>query len=441
MSDAGLDGAANEGEETAERPDIPSEQPVKRAVVLGSILVDALGSGLWMPFSLLFFTSGQGLPIASAGAALTVGALIGLLAGQLSGGFVDRRGPGPAMLLSNGGRAVSFALYPFAHSLWQVLLLVGITSAADRVFWTANAPLVETVVRGREADKFLGRAGVVRLIGLGLGAAVAGLFAGSTQGLHVVAYINATTFALAAVLLAVALGPLLLAVPGGAKPAPQADQTAEPTAPRSVWHDRAYLALCLVQVVFVLAASAFVVIIPVVISDELNGPKWLAGVSIVLGNIVMAVLQTPVLNWAEKRSRGRMLMLSVAFYLPALLILAPGRHLGTSLVVPVVLLAAALAAVGEVISAPLMIAAANESAPQGYKGRYSAVFQTGWGLANVLAPLVYTLLLSGGNALLWVILGALTLLVLPALARLRHLLPVGVLTSAGDTRQAAEQNT
>ncbi len=397
------------------------------------MFVDALGSGLWMPFSLIFFVHAQRQSLGATGVALTAGALLGLVAGPLSGGFVDRRGPGLVMLISNAGRAVSFGLYPFAHAPWQVLALVAVTSSADRAFWTANAPLLQTVVRGREVDKFLGTTGMIRVIGLGVGAALSGVFAGTTSGLHVVAYANAATFALSAVILGAALGRLAFAPPAGPKDAADAEEAnadRDSPAPVPVWRNRAYLQLCLLQVAFVLTAAAFVVVLPLVVIDVMKGPRWLPGTSIVLGNVVLAALQAPVLAWAARRPRALMLVVSVAFYLPALLLLAPGHRIAPMLVVPVVLLAAALAGVGEVISTPLMISAANESAPEGHKGRYSAVFQTAWGLANALGPLLYTLLLSAGNAVLWLLLGAMTLAVVPAVVRLRDRLPPGVLSAA-----------
>jgi MFS family permease len=418
------------------------KQPARRGLILGAMLVDSLGSGLWMPFSLLFFVRAQGQSLGTIGLALTVGSLLGLCVGQLSGGFVDRYGPGPAAVVSNVGRAASFALYPFAHSAWQVMVLVGITSAADRVFWTANAPLIGSVVEERELDRFLGTTGMARVIGLGVGSAAAGVFGGSVTGLHLVAYINAATFAAAGAILFLALGPAAALPRRAGRTDPAADpasdsdpsaeaagKAAEPAAAISVWRDVPYLQLCLLQVVFVLAASAFVIILPLVISDELDGPTWLAGISIVVGNVVLAALQHPVLAWTAKRPRSRMLLVGVVFYVPALLLLAPGRAIGAELVVPVVLVAAALAALGEVISTPLMISAANASAPEGHKGRYSAVFQTGWGLANVLGPLLYTALLGVNNAVLWLTLAALTLATVPLLIRLRDRLPAGVLTA------------
>ncbi|MGW2848852.1 hypothetical protein ACWC5G_29175, partial [Streptomyces sp. NPDC001274] len=44
-------------------------------------LIDNVGTGLWAPLSLIFFTRAQHLPIDDVGAALSAGGLLGLLAG------------------------------------------------------------------------------------------------------------------------------------------------------------------------------------------------------------------------------------------------------------------------------------------------------------------------------------------------------------------------
>ncbi len=59
-----------------------------------------------------------------------------------------------------------------------------------------------------------------------------------------------------------------------------------------------------------------------------------------------------------------------------------------------VLGAGIIAVVGEALSVPLMMAAANEAAPEQLRGRYSALFQTAWGLATVASPAVFTGLLA-----------------------------------------------
>lgn len=58
-----------------------------------ALFIDAVGSGLWLRFNLVFFTQTQRVALGPAGVALTAGTLVGLVMGQLSGPVLDRIGP------------------------------------------------------------------------------------------------------------------------------------------------------------------------------------------------------------------------------------------------------------------------------------------------------------------------------------------------------------
>jgi hypothetical protein len=271
----------------------------------------------------------------------------------------------------------------------------------------ANVPFIATLVR-RQVDRFLGTSGTLQMIGLGVGAAVAGLFANSTGGLHLLAWINAGSFAVAGLIV---LTVVLRATTAASAPP---DGAEDPPARGSVWRDTAYLQLCTTQVVFVLASSSFVIILPLVALDVFRGPAWLPGVSIVAGNVVLAALQKPILSLASRRSRGVMLIAAVPFYAVAFLMLAGGRTTWGTAVIGIVLAAAVLGAVGEVVANALMLGAANDAAPAHLKGRYSALFQSSWGLAEVIAPTVFAVLLAQGNPVLWLSLTGVSLVLIPA---------------------------
>lgn len=402
--------------------------PGRHRLVLAAIFVDAVGSGIWLPFDLIFFTQGRGQSMQIVGLAITLGALLGLLVGQLSGALIDRYGPGGALVISNVTRAVSFALYPLVSTPWQVVAVVFLTAASDRVFWTANTPFMGTLVRGRELDKLLGTCSILRVVGLGIGSAAAGLFASSSTGLNVIALINATSFAIAAVFLA-----SVVRGRAGARPPTAAAARPDDAAPSSPIRDTAYLQLCLTQGVFVLLNASFVVVLPLVIVKVMHGPAWLPGTALVVGNVVLATLQRPVLAFATRRPRSSMLLGALPFYVAALLLLALGGELMGLALILVVLLASILSAVGEVISGPLMAAAAYDASPANAKGRYSATFQTTWGLAEAVAPATFTMLVGWGNATLWLTLTALALALVPLIRTVRTRLPPRVLMLAGES--------
>ncbi|WP_410575589.1 MFS transporter [Amycolatopsis sp. cmx-4-61] len=385
----------------------------KRRLLLTGSAIDSLGSGFWMPFGLIFFTTAQGLPVAQVGVALTIGGLGGLVFGPVAGNLVDNRGAAPVLLASNVLRAVTFSLYPLTGHAWQVAALAVVTSASDRMFWTSNAPLLGCLAQGRELDRLLGTQSVIRIIGLGAGAAVATPFIGDAGGLHLVSYLNAATFAVtASIVYPVARS---LAVPAQARK--------RTGSWRRVLGDRPYLLVCLGQALFSLCASSLVVILPLVSVESLGGPPWLPGGSIVAGNVVLAVIQKPVLRLAERTSRGGVISVAGLVFAGAFLVMLGGPPLGPGYAAAIVLATSMIGVVGETLSVPLMTAAANQSAPEDAKGRYSALFQTCWGAAGASSPALCSGLLTLGYQVLWVGLAVIALATVPVVALASRSMP------------------
>lgn len=262
--------------------------PSTKNLFLASVAIDSVGGGMWMPFSIIFFTEASGQNLAATGQAMTTGALVGLVAGFSSGHVVDRSGTGVVAVGSHAIRTLSFALYPFVHAPWQIAVLIAVTACGDRAIWTARMPMIASVFHGREVDQILGLSGVLGIIGLGVGAGLAGALAGSVQGLHLIAWLNAASFTIAGTLLVVAFGKRLFDRP--VTSAGNGDDG------RAMWRDRPYLLLCLIQMLLVLAASSYVLILPLAIVDIFAGPSWLPAASIVIGNVAIAMTQGPVLR-------------------------------------------------------------------------------------------------------------------------------------------------
>lgn len=178
---------------------------------------------------------------------------------------------------------------------------------------------------------------------------------------------------------------------------------------------------------FALSALSLVVILPLAALDPLGGPPWLPGASIVVGNVMLAAAQKPVIRLTEKTTRLRGLLWASGSFAVTFLLLAPADRLDPDLVVPVVLVASMLGVIGEALFGPLMTAAANQAAPEALRGRYSALFQTSWGLATVAAPASLTALLAVGNDVLWLTACGIALLTIPGLLLLAARLPAACL--------------
>lgn len=390
--------------------------------LFAAVSIDALGGGLWLPFALIFFTRGRGVGIGAAGVALTVGSLVGLAVGQFSGRVLDseRFGPHRALVTSSLVRAATFSVYPLVSGAVQVAVVVAVTSAADRVFWTANYPYLSSFVQGREVDRLFGTITVVQVAGFGVGAAAAGLFADNPAALNGLAWLNAGSFAVSGVLLwRQPSRPRARSAQAGDAP----DRHPVPRA-RAVWRDRPYLLLCGVQILLVLMVSSFVVVLPLVIVDTLAGPTWLVGAGVVVASTVLAVAQKPVLRGVRTRPRRQAVLTALPLYGVAFLVLASvTRGTGTAALVTAVLIAAILEGLAESLSIAIMLSAASDAAPAGAEGRYSAAFQTSWGLAEVIAPLLFTRLLLVGTGTLWLTLAGVAVVTAPVVLRATRQLP------------------
>lgn len=403
----------------AETPPRPTSAGDRRQFVAATF-VDAVGSGLWLPMALLFLVHGQGLRLVDAGAALSAGALVGLLSGPVAGNVVDRIGPPAALLTSNSLGLAAFCCYPLVHTGWQVTLVAAANGIADRLFWTGNAPFVSLLTTGRDTDRVLGSQTIGRFLGAGLGAGVSALLPAATPPgtYHVLAFANAASYGLSLVLIA-RLVPRLRGQAGAAARVPGRWS--------AVLRDRPYVGLCLTNGLFALASCCKSAILPILVRDVLHGPGWVPGVAIASGAVVVVVGQHPVTALMRRWSRATGLLLAAAVYGAGFLALALVAAVPVSAAVVVILVASPVLALGDAIFGPAMISAAAQAAPPSARGRASAVYQMSWGAANTLAPLLLTSLLGVGNAVLWLTVTGVCALAVPAVLRLKATLPAGVL--------------
>ena len=69
-----------------------------------AIAIDAVGSGVFMPISMLYFLVATDLTLVQVGAAISLASLIALPTGPLIGSVVDRIGAKQVLLAGNASR-------------------------------------------------------------------------------------------------------------------------------------------------------------------------------------------------------------------------------------------------------------------------------------------------------------------------------------------------
>ncbi len=394
----------------------------QRRIFLVATLIDALGSGLWVPFALLFLVHGQGMGLLDAGTSLSTGALLALVTGPATGAAMDRFGPRALLVAGNLVRLVAFCAYPLVHTSWQVIVVSVVAGFGDRLFWTCNAPMVARLTSGAETDRMLATQTVGRFAGAGIGAAAMAVLPTITSpwAFHLLAYVNAASFALAAALIR------LLPELSRESSDLGAELSRESSASgswRAVLTDRPFTGFCVTHTAFTLASASKFAVLPIVVRDLLHGPQWIAGTAITLGTVVVVTAQRPIVGLLARRSRTVGLIGAATLFAVSFALLIPLEMVPLHVAAGLILVTSLGFSVAEAMFGPTGTATAAAAAPPGAEGRASSIFQLSWGLPVALAPGLLAVLLSVSNALTWSVLALTCTAAIPALLVLRKKLP------------------
>jgi MFS family permease len=382
-----------EDDEVLQRLGFPDVGPHRRFV--SALAIDALGSGVWMPLSMLYFLHQTSLSLVELGLAMTIANTVVIPVVPVIGSMVDRFGPRVVMQIGNAGAAAAFLLYPFAHSLLAVTVLVFFATATRQAFWGALGPMVTQITRPGERELWFGFLQAMRNAGYGVGgvfAAVA-LTIGSGAAYQSVVLANAASYVLAFV--------LMLGVAGGGRPV-AGDGTADRA--QGWWvafADRGYRTLIAVIFCYAMTTMTLNVSMPVYFVDSLGLPGWIPGTVFVINTVMIGVGQGLVVRRMTGATRRRVLHAAIAFTVVSFAMFYAADALTVATGVVLVLLAAFVYTLGEMTAGPIVSALAAETPPPEQRGRYMAASQLAWSTSAAIAPLLYSALLDRGSLAAW----------------------------------------
>lgn len=414
----------------------------ERSLLVG-VGVSAVGIGMYIPFSLVFFHHVTGLSFALVGVVMTATGLAGLAFMPLAGSAVDRFGARRIVLVLYALRALGFALYPFAGSLPAFAAVALVTALADRSFPAVQQSLIGEVARGAARDRLQASLRALQNAGMGAGALiVSGVLAlWGTPAFTYTAWGNALAFGLAGLLVR-----RVRPVQGGQ------DATAErpPAGYRMVLRDRPFLALTAANFLTALGYAALSVLFPLYIATWLHGPDSLTGAAFTVNTALCAgigvLVASRVRRSGARRTRSAALgaLLFAAAFVGQIVLgtLRPGRTATLVALLAIVV----VYTLGELVHSPSGGALSVSAAPAAVRGRYLATYQLSYSLATALAPSLFTALLAVDGRLPWAVLAAAAGGAALALVRLERRLPIEavyvqppvVVAAAGARTPAAE---
>ena len=114
-----------------------------------AVAIDAVGSGVFLPISLLFFTRVSDLSLPLVGTLTTVGTLVSLPVPVLIGHLADRHRPRDLVIAGQVLQAAGFAGYLLARDPVAVCLVIAIVAVGQRVFWSSFFTMIAALPVGR----------------------------------------------------------------------------------------------------------------------------------------------------------------------------------------------------------------------------------------------------------------------------------------------------
>lgn len=376
----------------------------RRRLLLSSMLVDTLGSGLLGPFELLYGHAVTGLSLGAAGAALSAGTAAGIAAGPCAGAVVDRVGAARVVQTANLAAAAGCGLLLVVHGPYAFGAAVFVLSGATRSFWAAFSPLVSSLAPPGERRTWFGRIRSLRYAGIAGGQALAGavLLLGQREGLRVLVAGDGLSYLLA-------LGLLGAAVAGTTKrEAPAASGGGDSGTYRAALVDRRNAVLVALNVVATLMITTPLLAMPVLVIQQLGLHTWLPGLLGALNTLAVVVPAFFAGRLLRNRPSPRILAAAALFWASGCGTYAVAAGTGQ---LAYLLLAAGiiLLGFGEAAYAPTADALPLELAPPHLAGRYTALHQLAWGVSGALAPILAASLLSHGRSILWLTFAAMAL--------------------------------
>lgn len=402
--------------------------------LLAGLSIDALGSGLFLPFSLLFFTATTDLSLVSIGLALSIAAFVRFPATAAAGFLADRFGAGTTVVFSAIAQAVGFLGYVFVDGFGGLIAAAVLVQIGNSAFWVGYPGLVEDAASGRAQERWFALIGALRSSGIAVGALGASLAVavGGRSGFIAIAVINAVSFAGAAILVALdrrtAAGRPRPAIP---------TRTADRASWRTVLLDRPFVGFVAINTGFALLSLSFFVGVPVFLVEQANLPAWAPGMIVALNAVLGAIAAVPIVSLIEGRRRHRILVLSQVIIAAgfACILFTASTPLVWSLALAVV--AVLLITTTELIQGPVVPAIVNDSAGSRDRGRYTSLYQLAFVIGDLITPAMITVLLSRGAVATWLPLIALALINAAGVIFLSRWLPP-LRRSIGYVREANE---
>jgi MFS family permease len=360
-------------------------------------IVDAIGTGLYLAASTLFFTRVVGLSGHQLGFGLLLAGVVSLMATIPIGALADKWGARSVLIALNLWRAVGFAAFALVQDFTGFLIVVCLLGVADK----AASPVLQMLVAHAMEDKQRVRAMAViramRNIGFTIGAALAGVvLALDTRPAYLFVLLgNAASFVLVALVVA--------AVPVRAAPAPARRRQSLAKA----LSDLPYLILAVLNAGLATHMTLLAVGMPLWLSEHTEAPRAMISAFVVVNAVLAILFQVRASRGADTATGAARAQFWAGVALASCcLFFALSGDLPLAGAEIALLLAALALTAGELLQSAGGWGLSYHLANSERQGASLALFSLGLSVQQIVAPLLIAGPVIGGGRLGWTLLAA-----------------------------------
>jgi MFS family permease len=367
-------------------------------VLQGGTALNYFGSGLILPFEIIYLHTVRGFSTATAGLVLATVMGTAAVVTLPSGALLDRFSAKRILIAGNVVNALGYGGLAFIDRPWQGFVCSAVAGAGFGFVATAGQVLTLTLVPAKQRAASTALRRVAGNFGLGLGATVGGLIVAATH--HLQAFQGLYLFD-AATFVAFALVVLVWIPDPGLAHAPSASEGARGF--RAVARDRLLLALVAGNLALVMVGGAFFSnILPPFAEAHTPVGAGEIGVVYFINTFFVVVAQVPATRVVARMRRTHALFATSAIFAVGLLavLLATLTHstLAATAVLAGVAILIAIAECGQFIVLGPLVA---EIAPPHLLGRYMSLYQLSFMVGVALGPAVGGVLLGTSPNTIW----------------------------------------
>ncbi|MCJ7429351.1 MAG: MFS transporter [Candidatus Nanohaloarchaeota archaeon QJJ-5] len=345
-------------------------------VLLISVLVNSIGTGLILPFIVIYFEESVGIAYTLIGIALGIRGAFDLTFKLVGGYTTDRIGRKPTLVAGILCMITSYFLYIMASDFIGLVIGVIVQGIGIGLFWPSTLSMVDDLVSEEMKDRGYAIERVARVAGQGLGIALGGFIAVYSYTLLFQLNIAFTTLFLLLV---------LWKLPETKPDTIEDDESGlrhiidSIKDPRLTW-------FAIINIMFAFMLSQLFNIIPPYLNDHLDVSNFLIGNIFLINAALITWFQMQVTDRVEQTRQLRAFKAGFLLWIGASLLLfvaVPGL---IALICSV--LALVLISFATMVYQPPSITFVSQLAPDGKIGAYTSLYSVSYSLGFMIGPAV-----------------------------------------------------